>query len=175
MLQEDRPGKFQLSTMMKIKTKLMKQTKKKRIKPWNFAEYYQVSENEDEMKVRAHIEYSKGNQAKEKQSESEGSSKESSEEKEANIYPDMKDSPDHILSFYFRNMKKYNKIKVFRSGLEIQQKLIAAIFIAILLFKESHTVVLLYLIYIGYFYFNKQKDVKTLEITATFLLGITLS
>ena len=108
-------------------------------------------------------------------SESEGSSKHSSEEKETNIYPDMKENPDHILSFYFRNMKKYNKIKAFRSGLEIQQKIIAAIFIAILLSKESHTIIIFYLIYIGYFYFNKQKDVKTLEITATFLLFITLS
>jgi len=36
------------------------------------------------------------------------------------IYPDMKDNQDHILSFYFRNMKKYNKIKVFRSALEVQ-------------------------------------------------------
>lgn len=53
--------------------------------------------------------------------------------------------------------------------------MIAAIFIAILLLKESHTIVLFYLIYIGYFYFNKQKDVKTLEITASFLLFITLS
>jgi len=44
-----------------------------------------------------------------------------------------------------------------------------------LLYKNSHTIVLFYLIYIGYFYLNKQKDVKTLEITASFLLFITLS
>jgi hypothetical protein len=87
----------------------------------------------------------------------------------------MEDSPDHIISFYYRNLKKYNKIKIFKSALEIQQKIIAAIFITILLFKRSHIVILLYLCYIGYFYFNKQKNVRTLEITAMFLLFITLS
>lgn len=40
LLNEDRPGKFNISSMMKVKNKLMKNTKKKRIKPWNFMEYY---------------------------------------------------------------------------------------------------------------------------------------
>lgn len=146
---------FNFGNLMRIKNTMVKKTLQNRRKKWNYAEFYEVSEDEDEMKVRAHIEYKKQIKKKDNQSDSDESSDHEEDDKEANRYPDMNDSPDHIISFYYRNLKKYNKIKIFKSALEIQQKIIAAIFITILLFKRSHVVIILYLIYIGYFYFNK--------------------
>lgn len=114
----NRSSMFDIVNVMKAKHTIVKKTLKNRRKKWNFAEFYEVSENEDELKVRAHIEYTKQIKKTDNQSDSE-ESEDQEEEKEDNRYPDMNDSPDHIISFYYRNQKKYNKIKIFKSALEI--------------------------------------------------------
>jgi hypothetical protein len=48
-----------MANMMRMKNTMIKNTLKNKRKKWNFAEFYEVSENEDELKVRAHIEYKK--------------------------------------------------------------------------------------------------------------------
>lgn len=47
-----------MNRLNQAKKKMLSSLKNKS-KKWNFAEFYQVSENENELKVRAHIEYSK--------------------------------------------------------------------------------------------------------------------
>ena len=90
---------------------------------------------------------------------------------------DMNASKTHILTYYFRNLRKYNNIKMMKYFLELQLKIIASIIIMILLFKSSLIVIILYFSYIIYFYTksrNEANEVSTLNLTAYFLAFVTM-
>jgi hypothetical protein len=79
----------------------------------------------------------------------------------------------NILIYYHRNTKKYNTLLILRFILDIQQRFIGAIFVLIVLIKESPLPVIIYWCYIVFFYLTK-KDARQLKITNIFIAIVTL-
>ena len=68
--------------------------------------------------------------------------------------------PFNILIYYHRNVKKYSTLQILRFILDIQQRLIGAIFLLIVLVKDIPFIILVYWVYIVYFYVTP-KNAKT--------------
>jgi hypothetical protein len=79
----------------------------------------------------------------------------------------------NILIYYHRNVKKFSTLTILRFILDIQQRLIGAIFLLIVLVKDIPVIICVYWSYIIYFYVTP-KDAKQLQITNYFIMGITL-
>jgi hypothetical protein len=79
----------------------------------------------------------------------------------------------NILVYYHRNVKKYSTLVILRFILDIQQRLIGAIFLLIVLVKDIPVIIGVYWSYIVYFYVTP-KNAKQLQITNYFIMGITL-
>lgn len=79
----------------------------------------------------------------------------------------------NILIYYHRNVKKYSTLIILRFILDIQQRLIGAVFLLIVLVKDIPCIILVYWTYIIYFYVTP-KNAKQLQITNYFIMGITL-
>lgn len=79
----------------------------------------------------------------------------------------------NILIYYHRNAKKYNTLQILRFILDIQQRFIGAIFVLIVLVKQTPLTVFIYWSYIIFFYMTK-KDARQLKITNIFIAIVTL-
>lgn len=80
---------------------------------------------------------------------------------------------ENILIYYHRNAKKYSTLTILRFILDIQQRFIGAIFVLILLVKQTPLIVVIYWGYIIYFY-KTSKNARQLKITNIFIAVVTL-
>ena len=87
-------------------------------------------------------------------------------------FPNMTEK-HNILIYYYRNAKKLAILKNLRFILDVQQRFIGAIFVLILLQKNTLLIVLIYWIYIAYFYYS-ENDANQLKKTNMFIAIITL-
>lgn len=79
----------------------------------------------------------------------------------------------NILIYYYRNAKKLCILKNLRFILDIQQRFIGAIFVLILLQKNTLLIVIIYWLYITYFYCTEH-NANQLKKTNMFIAVITL-
>lgn len=147
---------------------------------WDYSEFYNIHNEKDKITFLEFL----NNKTNKKINDdnltlnSDSDNSDNGAHKDENLIVDMNDgSKDHILSYYYKNMQKYNQIRTMKLFLELQLRIIASCFIMILLFKNTAIVIIFYFIYIAFFYINNRKetkDVQTLKITAIFLVVVTL-
>lgn len=82
--------------------------------------------------------------------------------------------PHNVLIYYHANAKKFSILRTLNFFLDIQQRFIGALFMLIVLNKDSLVFVFLYWAYIIYFYASTH-DAKQLRITNQFIMVVTLS
>lgn len=82
--------------------------------------------------------------------------------------------PHNVLIYYHANAKKFSILRTLNFFLDIQQRFIGALFMLIVLNKNSLVFVFLYWAYIIYFYASTH-DAKQLRITNQFIMVVTLS
>lgn len=80
---------------------------------------------------------------------------------------------ENILIYYHRNVKKYSTLTILRFILDIQQRFIGAIFVLILLVKQTPLIAAIYWGYIIYFY-KTSKNARQLKITNIFIAVVTM-
>lgn len=111
------------------------------------------------------------------QSDDSGSDDSESVEQAMSQVVDMNSSKSHILSYYFRNLAKFQRIQRMKFFFYIQLKIIATSIVLVLFSKKYTFIILVYFSYIIFFYFSNPKEdsnnVRILNVTAIFLVLVT--